>query len=247
MLAQQCAARVDARCRDRAAEAHHREAEAHAVRPPLREARPRDRAAGAAARGAADRAAGPRGVSRASRRPRASTVRRPLPEHLPRERVVHEPACTCPDCGGALRQIGEDVSEVLDYVPARFKVIRHVRPKLACRRASASCRRQRRRGRSSAAWPAPGCSRTCWWRNTPITCRCIGRRRSTRARASSWSARRWPTGSAGCFRLLEPLVEALGALRAGGGEAARRRHAGAGARSGARQDQDRAAVDLRAR
>ncbi|MGH8702178.1 MAG: IS66 family transposase [Burkholderiales bacterium] len=59
-------------------------------------------------------------------------VRRALPEHLPRERVVHEPACTCPDCGAPMRKIGEDVSEVLDYVPARFKVIRHVRPKLAC-------------------------------------------------------------------------------------------------------------------
>lgn len=59
-------------------------------------------------------------------------VRRPLPEHLPRERVVHEPACNCPDCGTAMKKIGEDVSEVLDYVPARFRVIRHVRPKLAC-------------------------------------------------------------------------------------------------------------------
>jgi transposase len=63
---------------------------------------------------------------------RAQPVRRPLPEHLPRERVVHEPACTCPDCGAAMRRIGEDVSEVLDYVPARFRVIRHVRPKMAC-------------------------------------------------------------------------------------------------------------------
>lgn len=59
-------------------------------------------------------------------------VRRALPEHLPRERVVYEPACNCPDCGAAMRKIGEDVSEVLDYVPARFKVIRHVRPKHAC-------------------------------------------------------------------------------------------------------------------
>lgn len=59
-------------------------------------------------------------------------VRRLLPEHLPRERVVHEPACNCPDCGTAMKKIGEDVSEVLDYVPARFRVIRHVRPKMAC-------------------------------------------------------------------------------------------------------------------
>jgi transposase len=59
--------------------------------------------------------------------------RKPLPEHLPREDEVHEPACTCPNCGGALRRLGEDVTEVLEYVPASFKVIRHVRPKLSCR------------------------------------------------------------------------------------------------------------------
>lgn len=59
-------------------------------------------------------------------------VRRPLPEHLPRTRIEHAPACNCPDCGAAMRKIGEDVAEVLDYVPARFRVIRHVRPKLAC-------------------------------------------------------------------------------------------------------------------
>ena len=61
--------------------------------------------------------------------------RRPLPEHLPRETHTHEPQQqACPDCGGTLRKLGEDVSEVLEYVPARFKVIRHVRPKLSCAR-----------------------------------------------------------------------------------------------------------------
>ncbi len=59
-------------------------------------------------------------------------VRRPLPDHLPRETVRHEPEGGCPDCGGSLRQIGEDVAEMLEYVPASFKVIRHVRPRLAC-------------------------------------------------------------------------------------------------------------------
>lgn len=59
--------------------------------------------------------------------------RKPLPEHLPRETVEHLPAeCACPDCGGALKPLGEDVAEVLEYVPASFRVIRHVRPKLAC-------------------------------------------------------------------------------------------------------------------
>jgi len=69
---------------------------------------------------------------------REKSARRPLPSHLPREHVVHEPpsdqGCTCPACGGALKALGEDVSEVLEYTPAHFKVIRHVRPKLACAR-----------------------------------------------------------------------------------------------------------------
>src|SRR4029077_16473035 len=60
-------------------------------------------------------------------------ARRPLPDHLPREEVAHPAPCTCPSCGGALRRIGEDVTETLDYVPGRFKVIRHVREKLSCR------------------------------------------------------------------------------------------------------------------
>jgi transposase len=63
----------------------------------------------------------------------AAPVRRPLPPHLPREPVVHEPArCTCPECGGNLRALGEDVAETLEYVPGRFRVIRHVRPKYSC-------------------------------------------------------------------------------------------------------------------
>ncbi len=64
---------------------------------------------------------------------------RQLPEHLPRETRVHHPQgyspdapCGCNECGGRLRQIGQDVAEQLEYVPGHFKVIRHVRPKLAC-------------------------------------------------------------------------------------------------------------------
>jgi transposase len=65
-------------------------------------------------------------------------ARRPLPDHLPREEVVHPPVlgpgCACPDCGGAMRQLGEDSSQMLEYQPASFRVVRHVRPKLVCRR-----------------------------------------------------------------------------------------------------------------
>jgi len=65
--------------------------------------------------------------------PPAKPARRPLPDHLLRQTQRHEPKeSACPDCGGRLRQLGEDVSEMLEYAPASFFVIRHVRPKLSC-------------------------------------------------------------------------------------------------------------------
>jgi transposase len=65
--------------------------------------------------------------------PRLRRVPRAFPAHLPRETIVHAPAsCTCPDCGAAMRKLGEDISEMLDFVPGYFKVLRHVRPKLSC-------------------------------------------------------------------------------------------------------------------
>ena len=61
--------------------------------------------------------------------PSKKPARRPLPPELPRETETIAPKQeACPDCGGKLRPLGEDVSEVLEYVPARFKVIRTVRP-----------------------------------------------------------------------------------------------------------------------
>jgi transposase len=65
--------------------------------------------------------------------PKGQPKRKPLPDHLPREDVVLSPGEACEQCGGTLRKIGEDVSETLEYVPGRFKVIRTVRPKLSCR------------------------------------------------------------------------------------------------------------------
>jgi transposase len=72
-------------------------------------------------------------VASAARPMAAKPFRRPLPEHLPREIHTHMPDHeACPDCGGRLRQLGEDVAEMLERVRACFKVIRHVRPKLSC-------------------------------------------------------------------------------------------------------------------
>jgi transposase len=72
---------------------------------------------------------------------RAKPKRKPLPEHLRRQEVLHQPAgdsaCVCPACGGGMGKLGEDVTEVLDYVPGHFQVIRHVRPKYACRACDA--------------------------------------------------------------------------------------------------------------
>jgi transposase len=67
-----------------------------------------------------------------TKEPSEKPVRRPLPADLPREEQVLENPCACPDCGGELRALGEDVSEILERVPTRYKVIRIVRPKLSC-------------------------------------------------------------------------------------------------------------------
>jgi transposase len=71
---------------------------------------------------------------RSTRPARAPAVRRPLPEHLPREEIIHPAGDVCPGCGGThFSKLGEDVTEVLEKAPVRLKVIRHIRPKLSCR------------------------------------------------------------------------------------------------------------------
>ena len=59
-----------------------------------------------------------------------------LPKHLPRIEEVIEPDALVCDCGGSLHQIGEDLSERLDVLPAQFRVIVTRRPKYACRSCS---------------------------------------------------------------------------------------------------------------
>jgi len=141
---------------------------------------------------------------------KAKPVRRPLPEHLPRERVVHEPSCNCPECGTAMKKIGEDVSEVLDYVPARFRVIRHVRPKLACPSCERIVQVQAPSRPIDRGLAGPGllahvlvskyADHLPLYRQAQIYAReGVELERSTLA---EWVG--------GCHRLLDPLVEALG-------------------------------------
>jgi transposase len=85
-------------------------------------------------------AAGSEGTAsgkKAAARKRRHPVRRPLPDHLPRETIIHlapsvKNGCTCADCGGKLRKLHQDVAEMLTFVPGYFKVIRHVREKHSC-------------------------------------------------------------------------------------------------------------------
>jgi len=74
------------------------------------------------------------GTEAPARPPRRHPGRMQLPDTLPRVEVHHDPlTCTCGQCGGLLETVGEEISEKLDYIPGRFQVIRHIRPKLACR------------------------------------------------------------------------------------------------------------------
>jgi len=89
------------------------------------------------------------------RKPRGP--RRPLPEHLPREIIRHEPPSCCAACGSdRLSVIGEDSREVLEFVPAHFKVIVHVRPKLSCRACEAIAQQPMPAVPIERALPGPG-------------------------------------------------------------------------------------------
>jgi transposase len=69
-----------------------------------------------------------------AQRERRAPMRGPLPDHLPRERIVVPGPATCACCGGdRLVKLGEDVTETLERIPARWFVIQHVREKFSCR------------------------------------------------------------------------------------------------------------------
>ena len=80
---------------------------------------------------AAERSALPTSVKAFERR---RPVRKPFPEHLPRERVVIAAPANCPCCGSTkLSKLGEDVTETLEVVPRQWKVIQTVRERFSCR------------------------------------------------------------------------------------------------------------------
>ena len=65
---------------------------------------------------------------------RRKPVRKPFPEHLPRERVIVPGPTACACCGSTkLAKLGEDITETLEVIPRQWKVIQHVREKFTCR------------------------------------------------------------------------------------------------------------------
>jgi len=58
---------------------------------------------------------------------------RRFPEHLEQETLTYVPVeSCCSQCGSKMSKLGEDISVMLEYVPANFRVVRHVRPKMSC-------------------------------------------------------------------------------------------------------------------
>ena len=92
-----------------------------------------------AASGGADSAEDEAASAKAPEEKARRRGRKPLPDSLPRRDVEHLPAegCSCRSCGGVLRKVGEDITEILEYRPGRFEVVRHVRPAFSCRACEA--------------------------------------------------------------------------------------------------------------
>lgn len=74
-------------------------------------------------------------VAATAANPKAKPSRQPLPDHLPRHEVVHEAGdCACPTCGGRdFLKAGTVETEVLEYVPSSFRVVRYRQPRFVCK------------------------------------------------------------------------------------------------------------------
>src|SRR4051794_37012370 len=83
---------------------------------------------------AAEMAAAKAATTKVASFTRKRPSRKPLPDHLPRERVIIPGPTACACCGGArLSRLGEDITETLEGIPKSWKVIQHVREKFTCR------------------------------------------------------------------------------------------------------------------
>lgn len=143
-------------------------------------------------------------------RERGVPARGPLPDHLPCEEIVHAAPGCCPACGGQLRPLGEDIREELEYVPGRFRRVRHVRPKLSCRRCETIVQAQPSSSPIPKGKAGPGllahvlvskyCDHLPLYRQSGIYAReGVEIERSTMA---DWVGR--------CAALMAPLIAALG-------------------------------------
>jgi hypothetical protein len=128
---------------------------------------------------------------------KATPKRRPIPDHIPRMEVeLTTGDDDCAQCGGALRRLGEDVTEELEYLPGRFSAPASFGLASPVPAAKASHRRRCHPARSSGGVPARACWPMSWSINTPITSRSIAKARSSSVTGCTWTARRWRTGSA---------------------------------------------------
>jgi len=116
---------------------------------------------------------------------------------------------TCPCCGGELHAIGETVSEMLDHVPARLRIIRICRPRYGCRACGTIHQAAAPERPIAKGLAIPVFSRMSWSPNTAITCRFTGRARSSPGRVSRSIARPWQNWVGGACWWLEPLQARL--------------------------------------
>jgi transposase len=143
-------------------------------------------------------------------KPKNIPKRQKLPEHLERIDEVLNPDPICPDCGGeSFRKIADDISESLEYIPASFKVIRHIRPRCACINCEKIVQAYPASKAIAKGMAGPGllahilvqkyCNHLPFYRQSEIYAReDIELSRSTMA---SWSGQ--------CAALLQPLVEEI--------------------------------------
>jgi transposase len=126
---------------------------------------------------------------------RRKPARRPLPAHLPRERIVYPAPSVCPCCGDSrLRKIGEDVTETLELIPRQWKVIAHVREKFSCRACEAIAQPPAPSHPIARGRAGPKLLAHILFANTVCICRSIARAPRMHAKVSISTCRRSPTG-----------------------------------------------------